>query len=249
MLEILRTCRGRRVPFRKGKRNSPRRLLKIFPMRARQDALVFPAKLKDCQCRRLVLNFHSSCHLFIVSCNASWAHVARLACAFPGTILTVALVLTVIGATIAGLRWNVVNNTSDLLSDKVASKHVLQSAQAGFRQRLPLHRPDPVAGRGSRTGAPRTMSPLIYQTLKPQPHGRSLSKIDFRRSSRGCFSPGRPTAIWRKSPSSSPTRSTSRSRARTRMQKARSKWRSISIPSLSEATAKFNDPTYLHKKE
>src|SRR5277367_6527660 len=48
--------------------------------------------------------------------------VARLVCACPGIIVAVAVVFAAIGATIAGLRWNVVNNSSDLLSDKVASK-------------------------------------------------------------------------------------------------------------------------------
>jgi uncharacterized protein len=48
--------------------------------------------------------------------------VARMVCAVPGIILTVSIVLAVVAVGVLATRFTVVNNSSDLLSDKSAAK-------------------------------------------------------------------------------------------------------------------------------
>ncbi len=48
--------------------------------------------------------------------------VARLVCACPALLLVLSLLLTAASIWVVATRFNVVNNTSDLLSDKYESK-------------------------------------------------------------------------------------------------------------------------------
>ncbi len=103
--------------------------------------------------------------------------VARLVCAAPGAILAVGLILAVIGTVVMVLRWNVVNNTSDLLSDKYPSKMIYNELKKEFgsdyRYIILIQGPDPVQNRQAAdelgTYLP-TLAPHLTQVL---------SKIDY----------------------------------------------------------------------
>ncbi len=103
--------------------------------------------------------------------------VARMVCAAPGLILSIGVVLAVVGAVVMTLRWNVVNNTSDLLSDKYPSKMVYNELKKDFgsdyRYIILIQSPDIAQNRQVAdelgTYLP-TLAPQITQVL---------SKIDY----------------------------------------------------------------------
>jgi hopanoid biosynthesis associated RND transporter like protein HpnN len=171
--------------------------------------------------------------------------VARLVCACPGIILTVALVLTAIGATIAGLRWNVVNNTSDLLSDKVASKQyynqLKQDFGSDYRFIVLIQSPDVAQNRHAADDVA-----AYLKTLKPY-LTEVVSKIDY--------SSVKPRLLFTQSPEALEKIAKQLSdevdvQKKTQDKNAQAQQIALDLNSiLSEATAKFNDPTYLHKKE
>ena len=103
--------------------------------------------------------------------------VARLVCAYPGVILTVGIILAAASLAVVLLRFNVVNNTSDLLSDKYPSKQNYNELRKDFGsdyRYIILIQSENVAQ--NRKAADEVGKYL--QTLQPQ-ISTVLSKIDF----------------------------------------------------------------------
>jgi len=103
--------------------------------------------------------------------------VARLVCAYPGVILTVGIVLAVASLVIVLLRFNVVNNTSDLLSDKYPSKQnyneLIKDFGSDYRYIILIQSPNVAQNRKAADEVGKYL-----QTLRPQ-ISTVLSKIDF----------------------------------------------------------------------
>jgi len=103
--------------------------------------------------------------------------VARLVCACPGVILAIGVLFAAASIWIVATRFNVVNNTSDLLSDKLASKKYYDELKNDFgsdyRYIVLIQSSDPVQNRraADEIGA-------YLETLRPQ-ITTVLSKIDF----------------------------------------------------------------------
>jgi len=103
--------------------------------------------------------------------------VARLVCAYPGVIVTVGVLLAAASIWIVATRFNVVNNTNDLLSPKLPSKKYYDELKNDFgsdyRFIVLIQSPDPVQNR-------RAADEIgtYLETLKPQ-ITTVLSKIDF----------------------------------------------------------------------
>src|ERR1700727_2123956 len=78
--------------------------------------------------------------------------VASLVCACPGIILVVGALFAAASIWIVVTRFNVVNNTSDLLSDKLASKKYYDELKNDFgsdyRYIVLIQSSDPVQNRG-----------------------------------------------------------------------------------------------------
>jgi hopanoid biosynthesis associated RND transporter like protein HpnN len=171
--------------------------------------------------------------------------VARLVCACPGLILACALVLTVLGATIAGLRWNVINNTSDLLSDTVPSKQyynqLKQDFGSDYRFIVLIHSPDVVQNRHAADDVA-----AFLQTLKPN-LTEVVAKIDYSSIKPRLLFTQPPEKLEKIEKQLSDEVATQK---QTQTKNAQAQQMALDLNSiLSEATAKFNDPTYLHKKE
>jgi hopanoid biosynthesis associated RND transporter like protein HpnN len=103
--------------------------------------------------------------------------VARFVCACPALVFVVAVILTVASVWIVATRFNVVNNTSDLLSDKYPSKknynELLKDFGSDSRFIVLIKSPDPATNRK----AADEIGPFL-ETLKP--HVTTvLYKIDF----------------------------------------------------------------------
>src|SRR5271156_3130569 len=77
--------------------------------------------------------------------------VARLVCVCPGVIVTVGVLLAAVSIFIVVTRWNVVNNTSDLLSEKMPAKKYYDELKADFgsdyRYIVLIQSADPVQNR------------------------------------------------------------------------------------------------------
>jgi uncharacterized protein len=103
--------------------------------------------------------------------------VARLVCARPGVIVTVGVLLAVASIFVVATRFNVINNTSDLLSDKYPSKinynELRKDFGSDYRYIVLIQSPDPEQ---NRTAADEVGAYL--KTLKPQ-ITTVLSKIDY----------------------------------------------------------------------
>jgi uncharacterized protein len=103
--------------------------------------------------------------------------VARLVCACPGVILAIGVLFAAASIWIVVTRFNVVNNTSDLLSDKLASKKYYDELKNDFgsdyRYIVLIQSSDPVQNR-------RAADEIgtYLETLRPQ-ITTVLSKIDF----------------------------------------------------------------------
>jgi hypothetical protein len=103
--------------------------------------------------------------------------VARFVCAFPALVLVIALALTAASIWVVSTRFNVVNNTSDLLSDKYESKRnyneLLKDFGSDSRFIVLIKSPNPAANRK----AADEIGPFL-ESLKP--HVTTvLYKIDF----------------------------------------------------------------------
>jgi uncharacterized protein len=173
------------------------------------------------------------------------AVVARVVCAAPGVILTIGIVLAIVSAVIMVLRWNVVNNTSDLLSDKVASKQYYNQLKKDFgsdyRFIVLIQSPDPLQNRRAADDVA-----AYLQTLKPN-LTEVVSKIDF--------SSVKPRLLFTRPPEDLEKIAKQLAdqvdvQKQTQDKNAQVQQMALDLNSiLSEATQKFNDPTYLHKKE
>ena len=104
--------------------------------------------------------------------------VARLVCARPRVIVATGILLAVASSVIVVNSWNVVNNTSDLLSDKVASKKYYDELKNDFgsdyRFIVLIKSEDPVQNRR----AADEIGKYLNEECKPQ-ISTVLSKIDF----------------------------------------------------------------------
>src|ERR1017187_6349521 len=102
---------------------------------------------------------------------------ARLVCAYPGVIVTVGALFAAACIWIVVTRFNVVNNTSDLLSDKIASKRYYDELRRDFgsdyRFIVLIQSPDVAQNRRAADNIG-----TYLETLKPQ-ITTVLSKIDF----------------------------------------------------------------------
>jgi predicted RND superfamily exporter protein len=103
--------------------------------------------------------------------------VARLVCAVPGLILAVAIVLAGLAVWVLATRFTVVNNSSDLLSDKSAAKQSYNELVKDFgsdSRFIILIRSDDVA---KNRQAADVIGPWL-ETLKPHV-STVLYKIDY----------------------------------------------------------------------
>jgi hopanoid biosynthesis associated RND transporter like protein HpnN len=102
---------------------------------------------------------------------------ARLVCAYPGVIVTVGALFAAACIWVVVTRFNVVNNTTDLLSDKIASKRYYDELRHDFgsdyRFIVLIQSPDPVQNRRAADEIGKYL-----ETLRPQ-ITTVLSKIDF----------------------------------------------------------------------
>jgi uncharacterized protein len=171
--------------------------------------------------------------------------VARGVCACPGIIVIVGAVLALISIWIVATRFNVINNTSDLLSDKYPSKinynELKKDFGSDYRFIVLIQSPDPVQ---NRTAADEVGAYL--ETLKPQ-LTTVISKIDF--------SSVKPRLLFTRSPEELEKIAKQLEDQKNLQQQNLDKNKqaeqmALDLNSiLSEASQKFNDPTYLHKKE
>jgi hopanoid biosynthesis associated RND transporter like protein HpnN len=103
--------------------------------------------------------------------------VARLVCACPGVIVIVGVLLAAASIWIVVTRFNVVNNTTDLLSDKIASKRYYNELKKDFgsdyRFIVLIQSPDPSQNRRAADEIG-----MYLETLRPQ-ITTVLYKIDF----------------------------------------------------------------------
>jgi hopanoid biosynthesis associated RND transporter like protein HpnN len=103
--------------------------------------------------------------------------VARLVCAYPAVIVTVGTLLALASIFIVVTRWNVINNTSDLLSDKYPAKQnyreLTEDFGSDYRFIVLIQSPDPAQNRRAADEVGQYL-----ETLKPQ-ITTVLSKIDF----------------------------------------------------------------------
>src|SRR5580698_4253983 len=103
--------------------------------------------------------------------------VARLVCACPGVIVTVGVLLAAASIFIVCTRWNVLNNTNDLLSEKIASKRYYDELKKDFgsdyRYIVLIQSSDPAQNRRAADDVGKYL-----ETLQPQ-ITTVLSKIDF----------------------------------------------------------------------
>jgi hopanoid biosynthesis associated RND transporter like protein HpnN len=103
--------------------------------------------------------------------------VARMVCARPGIILAIGLVLMALSIWEVATRFVVINNTSDLLSDKLPAKKyyndLIKDFGSDYRLIILIQSPDPTKNRQAADEVGRYL-----ETLKPQ-ITTVLSKIDF----------------------------------------------------------------------
>jgi hopanoid biosynthesis associated RND transporter like protein HpnN len=170
---------------------------------------------------------------------------ARLVCACPGIIVIVGILLAVASSYIVATRFTVVNNTSDLLSDKYPSKmnynELKKDFGSDYRYIILIQSPDTAQNRraADEIGA-------YLQTLAPQ-ITTVLSKIDF--------SSVKPRLLFTRSPEELEKIAGQLAKQvdlQTQSQDKNQKLQQMALDLnsiLTEASQKFNDPNYLHKKE
>ncbi|MCE0523627.1 MAG: MMPL family transporter [Methylacidiphilales bacterium] len=103
--------------------------------------------------------------------------VARLVCACPGAIVGLSVLLAAVSIWIVVTRFNVINNTTDLLSNDIPSKRyyneLVKDFGSDYRFIVLIQSPDPVENRVAADAVG-----TYLETLKPQ-ITTVLSKIDF----------------------------------------------------------------------
>jgi hypothetical protein len=170
--------------------------------------------------------------------------VARLVCAYPGAIVAVGALFAAASIWVVVIRFNVVNNTSDLLSDKFESKknynELLRDFGSDYRFIVLIQSPDAAQNRRAADEVGKYL-----ETLKPQ-ITTVLSKIDF--------SGIKPRLLFTRTPDElekiADQLETER-RAQTATEEKNKQVEQIALDLnsiLSEADQKFNDK-YLRKKE
>jgi hopanoid biosynthesis associated RND transporter like protein HpnN len=171
--------------------------------------------------------------------------VARLVCACPGIIVIVGLMLAIASIFVVATRFTVVNNTSDLLSDKYPSKmnynQLKKDFGSDYRYVILIQSPDVAQNRraADEIGA-------YLPTLAPQ-ITTVLSKIDY--------SSVRPRLLFTRSTEDLERIAKQLDDQKNLQQQSQDKNQKLQQMALdlnsilSEALQKFNDPTYLHKKE
>ena len=172
-------------------------------------------------------------------------YVARLVCAFPGVIVTVGVLLTIASTWIVIARFNVVNNTSDLLSDKYESKitynELLKDFGSDYRYILLIQSPDVAMNRAAADEIGQYL-----ETLKPQ-ISTVISKINFDSV--------KPRLLFTQTPEQLEDIEKKLSdqvdlQKQTQDKNKKAQQMALDLNSiLAEAAEKFNDPTYLRKKE
>jgi len=171
--------------------------------------------------------------------------VARLVCAYPGVIVTVGALLAAASIGIVVTRFNVVNNTSDLLSDKFESKknynELVRDFGSDYRFIVLIQSPDVAQNRR----AADEIGKYLEEKLKPQ-ITTALYKIDF--------SAIKPRLLFTRTPDElekiADQLETER-RAQTATEEKNKQVEQIALDLnsiLSEANQKFDDK-YLRKKE
>jgi hopanoid biosynthesis associated RND transporter like protein HpnN len=171
--------------------------------------------------------------------------VARLVCAYPGIIVLVGALFAVISIGIVATRFNVVNNTSDLLSEKVASKRYYTELKnefgSDYRYIVLIQSPDPVQNRAAADDVG-----VYLATLQPQITS-VISKIDF--------SSVKPRLLFTRSPEELEKIAKQLSdevdlQKQTQVKNQKLQQMALDLNSiLSETLEKFNDPNYLRQKE
>jgi len=168
--------------------------------------------------------------------------VARLVCAYPGVIVTVGALFAVASIWVVAARFNVVNNTSDLLSDKYPSKinynELVHDFGSDYRFIVLIQSPDVDQNRRAADEVGKYL-----ETLKPQ-ITTVLSKIDF--------SGIKPRLLFTRLPDELEKIADQLESQANLQKKSEEKSRQIALDLnsiLGEANQKFDDPTYLRKKE
>jgi hopanoid biosynthesis associated RND transporter like protein HpnN len=115
--------------------------------------------------------------------------VARIVCAAPGLIVIAGIALAVVGTVIVVLRFNVVNNTSDLLSDKYPSKinynELRRDFGSDYRYIILIQSPDVAQNRAAADEIGdylRTLSPQITTVLSKIDYSSIRPRLLFTRS-------------------------------------------------------------------
>jgi hopanoid biosynthesis associated RND transporter like protein HpnN len=170
--------------------------------------------------------------------------VGRLVCSCPGIIVIVGTLLAAVSIWIVATRFNVVNNTSDLLSDKYPSKinynELKKDFGSDYRFIVLIQSPDLAQN--------RLAADEVGAYLKTLPHLTTIiSKIDF--------SSIKPRLLFTRSPEELEKIAQQLSKQVDLQKQDQDKNKKIQQMALdlnsilSEASQKFNDPEYLHKKE
>jgi predicted RND superfamily exporter protein len=170
--------------------------------------------------------------------------VARLVCAFPGVIVTVGILLAIVSSFIVATRFNVVNNTSDLLSDKYPAKQnyreLTRDFGSDYRFIVLIQSPDAVQN--------RLAADEVGNYLRTLPHLTTvISKIDF--------SSVKPRLLFTQSPEALEKIAQQLAGQVNLQKQTESKNKKVQQMALdlnsilAETLQKFNDPTYLHQKQ
>ena len=171
--------------------------------------------------------------------------VARVVCACPGIIVVAGVLLAAAASVVLLLRFNIINNTNDLLSDKIASKRnydlLKKDFGSDYRFIVLIQSPDIAKNReaADEVGA-------YLQTLAPQ-ITTVLSKIDY--------SSVKPRLLFTQTPDQLEKIAKQLAdqvdvQKQTQANNKKIQQMALDLNSiLSEASEKFNDPTYLRNKD
>ena len=170
---------------------------------------------------------------------------ARMVLACPGIIVIVGVVLAIASLGVVLTKFTVVNNTSDLLSDKYPSKmhynELKQDFGSDYRYIIMIHSDDVAQNRRAADEIGdylRTLAPQITTVL---------SKIDY--------SSVKPRLLFTRSPEdlekiAKQLDDQVSAEAQTQQKNQKLQQMALDLNSiLGEAAAKFNDPDYLRKKD
>ena len=171
--------------------------------------------------------------------------VARMVCAAPGIIVTIGGLLAAASLIVILLRANIINNTNDLLSESYAPKRAYTELKNDFgsdyRYIILIQSPDVNLNRKAADEIGQYL-----ETLKPQ-ITTVLSKINFDSV--------KPRLLFTQTPEQLEKIAKQLTEQRDAQNQQQVKDKNVQQTALdlnsilSETNQKFNDPTYLHKKE